>query len=439
MLSKLVLQPGEQVRSELVRLYLDQEHPAILAQLQEEVRQVTNHIVRSRQDVKNAVVAYCRRNGLVGEPPVFPDKPSLPTPHTEEEKRQVEDSWKIYQKQEKTAGVEYGKWLKSCFSAVREVPECGWRDDSYQYLQSLYGNKGTAILFRDTVQRVSSTKQANYKKFGSENIPLFWGNSPIAETGSFYGYRRGNPFYNIKVKVPGVGPILGRLRRPLPGRVVQGVSLVKKADGWYAAIKCVVPKRQLPGPTLPPIGVDVGQTDLVALSDGYTKHNPRDAEFVALKAAIQEKGDRSGDDNVLKTCRGQVARMDQKRKRQITHWINSDLLPRLSQHSHIFVEKLAKAFKSDNGPQSCMHVILGAIKLRLGNLDKKGKLGPNSRVREVNPAYTSQTCSCCGNSTEIVRQGKYFSCLAPGCMATLDADVNAAKNILAAGLQLLAA
>lgn len=55
---------------------------------------------------------------------------------------------------------------------------------------------------------------------------------------------------------------------------------------------------------------------------------------------------------------------------------------------------------------------------------------------KVNPAYTSQRCSVCGHVHRDNRHGKSFVCLA--CGHTEDADVNAAKNILAAGLAVLA-
>ncbi len=434
--NRIKLQPDEEVKSELIRLCLEHDHPSTFAQLQKEVGQVTNHIVRSRRDVKNACVAYAVRNKLVDSPPSFPDKPVLPSPKSTEDALNIDQAWKDYYKSETEVKVKYAKWLKGVFKAVRTIPECAWRADSYQLLQRLYGKIGSAHLFRDTVSRVRDTKRAKAKNDFSK-VPLFWGNSPLVETGSFYGDRRGKPFYNVLVKVPGVGPIKGRLRRPLPGRPVQGVTLIRKADGWYASIKCVVKKRQLPEPVLPAVGVDVGQIDLVALSDGYTERNVRDAEFVAKKAAIQEAGDRSTDSNFQEVCRNKVARMDQNRKRRIVHWINSGLLPRLEKHSHVFVEKLAKNFKSDRGPLSCMHIILDAIKQRLGDLDSKGKLGPNTRVVEVNPAYTSQTCSYCKTVSEIARKGKIYTCQNTGCNVVLDADVNAAKNILYSGLQML--
>lgn len=422
-MNKIVLAANEEIRTEMVRLYLDQHIPAILVQLQDEVRTVTNHIVRGRQDTKNAVVAYAKRHGLCGEAPKFPEKPNFPTPVTEEDKAKVKQAWAQYTKEEKASTKEYGKWLEGIFKIVKGIPECAWRQETYQDLRKLYGKIGSAHLFRECVSRVLSTKRAKPKKYRDASIPLVWGNSRLIQTNGFYGTRRGIPFYNAKVNIPGVGYALGRLRRPLPGRPVQGVSLVKKPDGWYAAVKCIVKKKILPEPVLPPIGVDVGQTDLVALSDGYKERNIRDAEFVILKAAIQEKGDRSGDENIQRDCWSKIARLEQLHKRRITHWLNSELLPRLTSHSTVFVEKLQKNFKSNRGPLSCMHTILDAIKARLGD-----------RVVEVDPAHTSQTCSCCGNVDKSARQGKKYTCTNGVCRVELDADINAARNILAEGL-----
>jgi putative transposase len=53
-------------------------------------------------------------------------------------------------------------------------------------------------------------------------------------------------------------------------------------------------------------------------------------------------------------------------------------------------------------------------------------------VIPVNPAYTSQTCSCCGSVSAENRQSQArFVCVA--CGHTANADINAAKNILSLG------
>ena len=56
-------------------------------------------------------------------------------------------------------------------------------------------------------------------------------------------------------------------------------------------------------------------------------------------------------------------------------------------------------------------------------------------VLKVPAPYTSQRCSCCGHADAASRNGKQFVCTA--CAHTEDADINAAKNILAAGLAVL--
>ena len=49
-------------------------------------------------------------------------------------------------------------------------------------------------------------------------------------------------------------------------------------------------------------------------------------------------------------------------------------------------------------------------------------------VEYVNPAYTSQLCSCCGNVDKESRKGERYECVE--CGNKLNADVNAGRNIL---------
>ena len=56
-------------------------------------------------------------------------------------------------------------------------------------------------------------------------------------------------------------------------------------------------------------------------------------------------------------------------------------------------------------------------------------------VVEVNPAYTSQTCTNCGATERRNRRGQLYHC--GNCRVRLDADFNAAVNILHRGLDAL--
>lgn len=53
-------------------------------------------------------------------------------------------------------------------------------------------------------------------------------------------------------------------------------------------------------------------------------------------------------------------------------------------------------------------------------------------LKKVSPAYTSQTCSCCGNRKELSLSDRIYDCK---CGHKEDRDINAAKNILALGLE----
>ena len=63
---------------------------------------------------------------------------------------------------------------------------------------------------------------------------------------------------------------------------------------------------------------------------------------------------------------------------------------------------------------------------------KKGKL-----YKKINPAYTTQKCSGCGNIVEKDLSVRIHKC--DKCGLEIDRDVNAAINILNEGLKQLAA
>ncbi|EAN5162669.1 TPA_asm: IS200/IS605 family element transposase accessory protein TnpB [Salmonella enterica] len=60
------------------------------------------------------------------------------------------------------------------------------------------------------------------------------------------------------------------------------------------------------------------------------------------------------------------------------------------------------------------------------------QLWRGGEVQAVNPVYTSQKCACCGHTAKENRQSQaVFVCVACGYEA--NADINGARNILAAG------
>jgi len=85
----------------------------------------------------------------------------------------------------------------------------------------------------------------------------------------------------------------------------------------------------------------------------------------------------------------------------------------------------------------CINLSIGdaAWQMFLNLIEYKAEYA-GKRVIKVNPAYTSQNCSRCGNRQKLKLSDRVYHC--PCCNLSLNRDINAALNILALGTQGLA-
>jgi len=88
---------------------------------------------------------------------------------------------------------------------------------------------------------------------------------------------KSNPVTGYQIKLPKIGAVPIALHRPIPdGFVVKQVRVVKKASGWYAQLilqaDISVPDIQPHGE---PIGIDVGLSNFLAVSNGKLVERPR--------------------------------------------------------------------------------------------------------------------------------------------------------------------
>jgi putative transposase len=240
-------------------------------------------------------------------------------------------------------------------------------------------------------------------------------------------------FYNCQVQINGL-KIRGRLPGRAPeGRVLEGVSLTKKADGWWASIKQEVPIRAVPT-AIPDtiVGIDVGLVNLVALSEvrvvkapdaevfhkqgslvrgskGRAIPNPRGALYAERIAGRQAQGK-------------PVGRLQLAEGRHLRHLIHNEIIKPLGNVETIKVEQLQSHIgQMGSSKTSAMRTVVSLLRQRYG-----------SRVREVKPHHTSQECSKCGFRSKeswSYDHGRYGEC--PQCGHKEDRDVNAARNIAA--------
>ena len=106
---------------------------------------------------------------------------------------------------------------------------------------------------------------------------------------------------------------------------------------------------------------------------------------------------------------------------QLTHWL-------VHSYGLIALEALTLAFMTRN-----LHLSLSAHDAGLGVFQTMlayKAVDAGSHVTFVNPAYTSQACSGCGQIVEKDLSVRVHQCPNPDCLLELDRDINAARNIL---------
>ncbi|ECI5768816.1 transposase [Salmonella enterica] len=257
---------------------------------------------------------------------------------------------------------------------------------------------------------------------------------------------------NRRVKLPsGLGWVKFRQSQRVNGKI-KNATISQLAGQWYISFQVEVETAEPNHTSTTTVGLDAGVTKLATLSDG-TVYQP-----VNSFKASQRK---------LATLQRQLSRkvrfssnwQKQKRKVQRLHShianIRRDYLHKVTSeisknHAMIVIEDLkvsnmsksAKGTAEQHGRNVKAKSGLNRSILDQGWYEMRRQLEykqlwRGGQVLAVPPAYTSQRCACCGHTAKENRlsQSK-FVCQA--CGYTANADVNGARNILAAGHAVLA-
>ncbi|MGS2643988.1 RNA-guided endonuclease InsQ/TnpB family protein, partial [Streptosporangium sp. G12] len=187
------------------------------------------------------------------------------------------------------------------------------------------------------------------------------------------------------VRLQGIGHVRVHQHRPVRG-TVKTISVKREGSRWYVILACDdVPAQTLPA-TGATVGIDMGVASLVTTSDGDHLDNPRHLSASADRLAAAQRGSARR--------RKAVARV-------------------AALHGKIL----------DAGWGVFLRILA----------DKAESAG--RELIAVNPRNTSRTCAACGHVAKENRGTQAgFHC--QRCAHTAHADVNAAINILRAGLAL---
>ncbi|WP_433353780.1 RNA-guided endonuclease InsQ/TnpB family protein [Microtetraspora malaysiensis] len=233
-----------------------------------------------------------------------------------------------------------------------------------------------------------------------------------------------------KLRLPKIGDVDVRWSRSLPAEP-SSVTVVKDSAGrYFASFVVEVAEQPLP-PVEPEAGIDLGLSAFAVLSDGRKVDAPRflrraEKKLKKLQRVLSRK--EKGSNNRAK-ARQVVARQHAKvadARREFHHQLSTRLI---RDNQAIYVEDLAVAGLARTRLAKSVHD--AGWSAFVGMLEYKARLYGRDFHRINRWFPSSKQCSECGTvAAKMPLDVRSWTC---PCGAAHDRDVNAAKNILAAG------
>jgi IS605 OrfB family transposase len=214
-------------------------------------------------------------------------------------------------------------------------------------------------------------------------------------------------------------------REALAGRKPKSATLVRARNGFFVnvVVESEVPDAT-PGGVL---GVDLGTRNVAVTSTGRKFDGKAVREFREdrwrIRASLQSNGTR-GARRLLRKLSGYERRRMMHRNHEIAKAIVAEAVR--TGCSLIRMEELKGIRERTRIPNKHRNRMMGLWSFfQLQEFVRYKAAMRGIGFERINPAYTSQTCSACGKRG--VRDRETFVCAT--CDVTVDADVNASRNI----------
>jgi putative transposase len=261
-----------------------------------------------------------------------------------------------------------------------------------------------------------------------------------------------------RVYLQGIGHVKVTQHRPVEGRV-KTIQAKREGRHWYLVLSCDDVAEKPLDHTGAVVGIDVGVASFLTTSDGEHVNNPCNARVGADRLALAQQtlARKQRGSNNRSEARETVAARHRKianQRRDFHHKVARQLV---NEYDVLVLEDLkvtnmTKRAKAKPDPENSGQFLPNGASAKTGLnrsindagwaqfrsiLEAKAEEAGRTVV-SVNPRHTSQTCHECGHveASNRVSQAK-FRCQT--CRHEAHADVNAARNILGAGLALLVA
>jgi putative transposase len=229
-----------------------------------------------------------------------------------------------------------------------------------------------------------------------------------------------------------IGKVRVVLHREVEGRM-KTCTIIRDIDQWYACITSEKEGQIAVASDNPPAGIDFGVTALAALSDGTILPAPKlleksETEIKTLQRSLSRKEKGSKNREKAKIALEKSWRKLRNRRDDFAHKTSRFFA---DNYSLIVFEdlKIPNMVKNHHLASAILDACWGKTRrLTAYKTERRG-----GRVILVEPRGTSQECSGCGKVVQKALSERSHSC--PHCGLNLDRDVNAARNILAKGLE----
>jgi len=323
----------------------------------------------------------------------------------------------------KTAYEETGK-SPSRYEQQAAFPQ--WKAEN-EYLTRVHSQ-----VLQEVGTRVDRTYQNFFRrcKEGMEKagFPRFKGRGHYD---SFTFPQSGFELQNDSVKLSKIGSVKAIVHRAIEGKVK--TCTIRRQNGkWFACFAVEVESVPLPA-NGESVGIDVGLSSFATLSNGEQIANPRfyrkDEKALAKAQRRLSKFEKGTKER--RKARKVVARIHERIRNRRHNFVHQEARKIVNRFEKIAVEKLnAKGMAKNH----CLAKSIGDASWTMFRTVLAHKAASAGRqYAEVNPAFTSQTCSGCGHREKKKLSQRWHFC--PLCGTSLDRDENAALNILSLGLQ----
>jgi len=217
-------------------------------------------------------------------------------------------------------------------------------------------------------------------------------------------------------------------REILDKSTIKRVRLIKRADGFYCQFVLDIERVETFDSTGKEVGIDLGLNHFLTDSHGDKIDNPRflrKSEKRLKKAQRKLSKKKKGSQKRLKQ-KSKVARLHLKVSRQRKDFAVKTAKALIQSNDLVVYEDL-KVSNMVKNPKLAKSIQDASWSMFTDWLDYFGKIH-GKFVVAVNPQYTSQQCSSCGNIVKKTLSVRTHVC---SCGCVLDRDENAAINILA--------